>query len=166
MRVSRKWAAASMAALTMTCTGFFAGAASADESAEPAPETAVVVNEVGPQATYPGFVLGWSGVFEKASYEGAYAAAGMNGPFTAWDGGGAARTKHNSAGANGNLCKYTRFWNSEGTKYFFLRSESWDGTEQTRDPNLANGVGTGTWSKENWQNRVRTLEFHTGSRCV
>ncbi len=155
-----------MAALTMTCTGFFAGAASADEATEPAPETAVVVNEVGPQATYPGFVLGWSGVFEKASYEGAYAAAGMDGPFTAWDGGGAARTKHNSAGANGNLCEYTRFYNSASSKYFVLKSASWSGPGQTRDPDLSNGAGGSGAKDENWTNRVRSLKFLGGSNCI
>ena len=166
MKSIKKLAAPYLAALTLITGGLATTSAIADESATPEPTatTQETASAVTPLATYPGCTLGWACVWQYNDYGGGWAAAPSNGPFKKWSVDGA-RTGHNSAGANGNASKYSRYWNSEGTKYFDLRSASWSGTAATRDPNLANGAGFNGQSNEAWKNRIRTVTFHGGTNC-
>lgn len=148
----------------LVASGFAGSAALADE---PAPEPAPIVettDEIGTLA-YPGCQLGWACVWQYTNYGGGWAAAPSDGPFTKWSVNGA-RTGHNSAGANGNSCKYSKFWNSDRDKYFTLQSASWTGGQANRDANLSNGAGFGGNSNEAWKNRIRRVTFNGGSNCV
>ena len=162
MKPFRRLAAPPLAALILAASGFAGSAAFADE---PTPEPAPVVeitDEIDTQA-FPGCALGYACLWKSSNYGGSWAAAPANGPFSV--GTAAVRDTHNSAGANGKSCKYTRFWNNKNNRYFSLKSESWDGSAASRDANLANGAGIGPYKAENWTNRVKGAEFHTGTNC-
>lgn len=163
MKTHKKWLAVLLAGLMLAASGSFAATAFADD-AQAVPTPLTVSTGIGPQASYPGCDLGWACVWGGSDYSGGWAAANYPGPFTAWST-ATAKTTHNSAGANGNLCDYARYYNWDSSKFFDLQSAHASGGLQSRDPNLANGAGFNGNASENWQNKVRFIGFY-GLGCV
>lgn len=156
MKISKKRAvAAPLAVLALAGSSFLASVSFAEEPATATSKT-ISATEIRP-LLMSGCELGYACIWSGKNYKGEWAADYANtGPFdigSTW-----ARAHHNSAAANGNACKATRFWNGSHTKYFVLSSET-GGTGQSRDPYLTNGAGWTGWTNENWENNARSAQF-------
>ncbi len=148
MKVFRKWLAAPLATLML-----LSGLSFAAPAAQAAPSCA----------------SGWACVWQSYSYTGQWAANDRDGALRITsDKAGVAKTKSNSAWANGKVCSSTYFRDRQpkdkNGNYFTLNSQQVVNSNY-RDPNLSNGAGTGKDSGQNWQNRVRYVVFDGGPNC-
>lgn len=161
---SRKSWMGGLATLALAVSGLFGTAVQADESSDgniPEP-TAVSIEtdsngEISPLAA--SCALGWGCIWKNNNYGGTWDARQYNGVVS--------MTTSNSAWANGNSCHRTSFRTGpfDNNPYFILDSQTRIGTNY-RDPNLANGAGTGPYNGQNWKDRIRYIRFFQGANCV
>lgn len=102
-----------------------------------------------------GCQLGYASYWEYNDFNGRSGGNHYDGPVVA-----SLNNKTNAVSANGKTCSITRYYDrSDRTgAYFIMNSETAAGYNY-RDPNLGNGAGFGSWSNENWTNRISSVEF-------